>query len=373
MSPTRTVAAFCAALCVASFLTFAQRRKKSEEEMTQVLDLPPDPPSTLTVDTARLKFVTTPLTAKGLLSQQVRDSLKILMSQTKGMTVAKIRAFVAGTGDMRRVQSIVSDVFTEKRHPLPVLSVVQVGGLPLEGAQVQLEAWVQNKKPVNPAGVVFLSGQQVASEGMTSRMRPMVEKSAANLKLAVEGSGSGASDVLRVTCFVTSLDDIQDVRGIVSEAFPGAPAAFAMTQRAPSQSLVECEAVARLKAAPARAVVFLNPSGLAASPNYSQAAATNAPKLVLAGAQMAFRYTEADARLAFQRLDKTLHGAGTSLKNAIFVNTYPLSPLLADLVRKVRFDYLDKANPPASTMLPFEGLPSMDGAFSLEVVALPGQ
>lgn len=371
MSPfTRSVAAVCVASFLLSSLVLGQRRKKTEEELTQVLELPPDPPATVTLEPNRLNFITTPLTAKGLLSQQVKDSLKVLLSRAKGMLVIKIRALVAGTGDMRRVQSIVSEVFTEKRQPLPVLSVVQVGGLPMEGAQVQLEAWVQEKKAVNPAGVLFLSGQQVTSETTTSAMRPMVEKSITNLKIAADGAGA-TPGVLRVTCFLTSLDDIQDVRAVVAAGFPGAPAAFAMTQRAPSQSLVECEAVARLKTAPAQPVVFLNPAGLTASPNYSQAAATNAPKLIVAGAQLAFRYTEADARLAFQRLDRTLQTAGSSLKKAVFVNTYPLSPLLADLVRKVRFDYLDKTNPPASTMLAFEGLPSMDGAFSLEVIALP--
>ena len=41
---------------------------------------------------------------------------------------------------MRRVQTIVSETFTERRQPLPALSVVQVGALPLEGAQVVMEA-----------------------------------------------------------------------------------------------------------------------------------------------------------------------------------------------------------------------------------------
>jgi hypothetical protein len=45
---------------------------------------------------------------------------------------------------------------------------------------------------------------------------------------------------------------------------------------------------------------------------------------------------------------------------------------LADLVRQVRFEFIDKSRPPASTMLPFEGLPSMDAAFGLEAIVLPG-
>jgi enamine deaminase RidA (YjgF/YER057c/UK114 family) len=114
----------------------------------------------------------------------------------------------------------------------------------------------------------------------------------------------------------------------------------------------------------------VNPAGLRQSPNYSQVALVGAPKLILAGTQLAFRYTEPDARLAFQRLDKSLAAAGTSLKNAVMVNSYPLSPQLSELIRKVRFDFLDATRPPASTMLPFEGLPGMEASFGLEVVAV---
>jgi len=53
---------------------------------------------------------------------------------------SKIRAFVAGPGDVRRVRDLVSELFTERQKPLPSLSLIRSGGLPLEGAQVVLEA-----------------------------------------------------------------------------------------------------------------------------------------------------------------------------------------------------------------------------------------
>jgi enamine deaminase RidA (YjgF/YER057c/UK114 family) len=90
-----------------------------------------------------------------------------------------------------------------------------------------------------------------------------------------------------------------------------------------------------------------------------------------AGGQLAFRFTEADARLAFQRLERTLQSGGGSLKTAVMMNIYPLSVQLMDLVRGVRFEFLDRERPPASTMLLFEGLPSMDAAFGLEAVTIP--
>ena len=42
-----------------------------------------------------------------------------------------------------------------------------------------------------------------------------------------------------------------------------------------------------------------------------------------------------------------------------------------DKIRAIRFEFLDKTKPPASTMLLFEGLPAMDASFALEVIALP--
>ena len=45
-----------------------------------------------------------------------------------------------------------SEVFTERRQPLPALSLIQSGGLPLEGAQVVLEAIAREKggQPARP-------------------------------------------------------------------------------------------------------------------------------------------------------------------------------------------------------------------------------
>jgi len=367
MYPIRRLLLVSLAISVAgsSLLPGQRRKKKDVEPETQTLELPPDPPSTLTVDSRKLAALFAPLSPKGLLSQQVRDGLRALIRSAQGAQIVKIRAMVAGTGDLRRVQSIVSEVFSDRRQSLPVLSVVQVGALPLEGAQVQLEALTQEKKIVNPHGIVFVSGQDVSAEKPAAKVLPLVQKSLEQLRTGLAGA-----ETLRVTCFLSSLDDIQDVRAAVAAAFPGGSATFAQPQRSILTAMVECEALGRLATDPAGPVEFVNPEGLRRSESYSQVARVNAPRLVLAGTQMAFRYQEADARLAFQRLEKSLGAAGAGLKNAVMVNSYPLSPQLADLIRKVRFDFLDKSRPPASTMLPFEGLPGMDASFGLEVVAV---
>ena len=74
--------------------------KKKKEEITQTLELPKDPPASVTAETARLVFHVSPLSSKGLLSQQVRDALKALLKSTGGATIVKLRAFVAGSGDL---------------------------------------------------------------------------------------------------------------------------------------------------------------------------------------------------------------------------------------------------------------------------------
>lgn len=358
---------------VAAFPAEAQRRKKkSDEDFTQTLEIYPDPPAVLTVPVDRLSFYTVPVSAKGLLSQQVRDGLNQLLRRARRNEVVKIRAFVAGTGDMRRVQAIVSEVFTRRRKALPVLSVIQAGSLPMDGAQVQMEATLIERKPVNPAGLALLSGQLVTRDGpLQVRVAPLAAESAANLAAAAKAAGVDPAAMLRVSCFLSSLADANEVRAAIARQFPRIQPLLVQTQRSPLQTLVECEGIARLAAKPAQDVVLLNPEGLPRSKVYSQAALVGAPSIVLAGSQLAFRYTEADARLAFERLDKTLHSANSSLANTIFMNTYPLSTQLAELVRRVRFDFLDPAQPPASTLVLFEGLPSMDGAFALEAVALP--
>src|SRR3954453_12728104 len=107
-----------------------KKKKKDEEPPTQTLPVLKDPPLAISAETERLSFRVAPLTGKGLLSAQVREGLKSLMRENRG-TIVKLRAFVAGPGDMRRVGTIVSEMFTEKRLPLPTVTTLQAGGLPL--------------------------------------------------------------------------------------------------------------------------------------------------------------------------------------------------------------------------------------------------
>lgn len=369
----RTAISLLLALAILPAGLHAQKKKKKkpEVEVTQTLEVLPDPPASVTVETAKIEFLVSPLSAKGLLSQQVRDGLKALRSQAGSRQIVKIRAFVAGTGDQRRIQAIVSETFAEKKLPLPAVATIQVGQLPLEGAQVILEAVVAGKKPVNPNGVAYLSGMGGVGKEGPEKLLPMLDKAIADLSQATRFAGGEPSDVLRVTCLLSALDSIGEVRTRVAAAFPSAVLTAVQAQRLHDKALAECEAVARLRKKPAGALVMLNPPEMNPSPMYSKGALIGSDQLILTGTQLAFHSEDKDVQLAFQRMAKVLESAKSSMKNVAFSSLFSLSDGITAKIRAARFNYYDKSRPPASTLLLFEGLPSMDASFAIELVAVP--
>jgi enamine deaminase RidA (YjgF/YER057c/UK114 family) len=344
----------------AVFAAQRKRKGKEQEEITQTLPVLPDPPPAVVAETERLVFRVAPLSSKGLLSQQVRDGLRTLLRNARGATFIKVRAFVAGTGDMRRVQTILSETFSERRIPIPALSTIQGGALPGEGVQVALEAIGVQRKPVNPHGLAFISGQPADTVG----------QSVEQINTALKSVSLEGKNVLTVSCFLSSLDDYAGLRTAVASAFPAAAVTFVQMQRFPARTPVECEAVAALNRPIGQRLQMLNPEGLPKSPNYSQVALVGPGRIVITGTQMGFGTEEGDVRLAFGRLGKALESNQVSFKDVVFTHVYPVSDRAAERVRAVRFDYLDKSRPPASTLLPFEGLPSLDASFGIDVIAV---
>ncbi len=344
--------------------------KKKKEDGTQTLRIPHDPPAAVTADPRTLVFRVSPLSNKGLLTAQVNDALRYLMKADSGNSIIKIRAFVAGRGDLRRIRDVVSETFAGRKLAIPVVSVVQAGGLPLDGAQVVLESTaVSRGKSFQENGLALISGQVSTAADPAAPLAPLAVEALRRLKLAVKGAGSEPSDVLRVTCFVSMLDSWQHVRDSMTAEYSKAAFNIVQVQRSPAQAIVECEAVARLRSKPAAPLQFLNPEGLETSLNYSQVALVASPQVVLTGTQNSFGLQEADAKLAFERLAKVLEQSGTSMRQIAFSSFYPLSPSIAGQVRRIRNTFYDMARPPASTMLPFEGLPSMDAGFAVDVMA----
>ena len=365
-SATRVCLSLVALLSIFVLLAFAQKKRKDE---TQTLQLPRELPSVVEADPHRLAFHVTALSANGLLSKQVKDALGSLARQAKGNTVLKIRAFVAGSGDSRRVRDIVSEEFAAKHLPLPVLSLVQAGGLP-ENGQVVLEAISLARKDVNPHGLAFIAAQVESGADPAAPAGPLAIRSLASLRIALQAAGAEPSGVLRISCFLSSLDDLASVRKLVQTGYPWAAANFVQTQRAPIRSLAACEAVARPASSDGATPRLLNPSDLPVEAGASQIAVVAGAKVVLTGTQVSFGYEDNDARLAFQRLRKSLEQAGVSTRDVVVAQYYPLASRIANQIRQVRGEFFQADRAPASSLLLFEGLPSMNAGFAMDVVAV---
>jgi enamine deaminase RidA (YjgF/YER057c/UK114 family) len=302
-------------------LAFAAKKKKAKKEppeITQVLDLPKDPPQAIVAAADRLVFHVSPLSNKGLLSQQIKDAIKSLWNSSKGAQIVKIRAFVAGSGDMRRVPMLVSDMFTDKKLSLPAVSVIQVGSLPLDGAQVVLESTAVDKKVANPNGVAFLTGFKPGADGVEPRA---------------------------ITCFMNSLDKAGDLRTQFLTAYPRAAVNLVQLRRDTLGDGYECEAIAAA------------PSGKGVN-----------GRIVISGTQLAFGNGDEDSRLAFQRMDKALNPLGGSIADTVWAQFYPLSSKAVGSIRKVEYEFFNKNKAVINKPLVFEALPSMDAQFGFEVV-----
>ena len=338
----------CGALATSLLAQKPKKKKPDVEPRPQALEIIPDPPDAVIAEPGRLSFQVSPLSDKGLLSQQVHDALKALARLNHGVPFVKLRAFVAGSGDLRRVKDIVAEDLTDKKQPLPAVTTIQVGALPLPGAQVVIEAVSSEKKVMNPSGIAF-----VPATGS-----PNAAGAVAQMGSAISSAGVKASDVLRVTCFMSSLADADAARSAVAMAFPAAAANFVQMQRLGLERQVLCEATARLTTAPG------------ALQTGSGAALINSPKIVLTSTQLVFRDQDSDFRLAYQRLAKTMGPLGATFKDVFWTGNYALTLPNAAMIEKLQWEVLDRTHPPASTALQIEGLPSTDATGAIEFMAI---
>ncbi len=305
-------------------------KKKNPDEETQTLALPKDPPQVAVGETARLMFNVSPLSGKGLLSQQTRDAMKALLKANGGVPMVHIRAFVAGSGDVRRVPQIVSEVLTEKKLPLPSVSVVLGGSLPLDNAQVVLEAISNGRRDANPSGLEFVAGEEATADDPLAPPQPLLEKAVSQLAAKVN-----AAAVVQVSCFVSTMNNPTQLTSTIQSRFPGAAVDLVQTRRAPLHALASCEAVVR-------------------------GGKIKAERLAFTGTRVSSGSAEKDATLAFQRLDRDLTEAGAPPANIFFTNIYALSDQAAAVSRKRRT--------PDATIL-VEGLAAMDAGFAVDAVA----
>ena len=327
----------------------------------QVRQSPIDLPEAVAAETSRLVFTVSPLSSRGLLSQQIGDALDALLQQARRAPIAGLRAFVAGSGDTRRVSTVVAETFTARRLPLPVLTVVQLGALPGRGVQIVMEATGVSRQTENPQGIAFLDAQASDPANLPARVTPLVKKALGDLKADLAAAGMDGKDVLRATCFVSSLEDYAEARRAVATEFPKAIANFVQPLRAPSHGLAQCGIVASIRGTAREAP---------AAGGLSRVAMVRARRVVLSGDQIAFGSREEDARLAYQRLGKALEENGSSLRQAAWLSIYALSATEGEQARRIGSQFLNADNPPAGAVLVCEDLPALDASFAADVVAI---
>lgn len=338
--------AVCMALVVRE-MPAQRNKKKYEEPKPQILPLPPNMPMALATETASLDFHISPLLKTGGLSAQIRRSLNDLIRDTHGETIVKLRAFVAGAGDARRVEAETGAIFSEHKLPLPVLTILQVGALDDAAAQVVIEAVVSTPRAANPNGLAFIAGQHGAT------LRDAFE----NMKRATSAATVAPDHLLRMTCFTSRIQDYEATRASVLNIFPKVAFNLVQAVRDPRGDSSMCEAVGQLSQPPAQGeVVWLSDA---------RATLVNSRQLVFTGMQLTFGSFLDDAHQAFLRL----HRAASALQpievpvqvNAFSLNVYAGSAL----IKTTSF--------PQSTFTvqTVEGLPAVDASAGIEAILAP--
>ena len=324
-----------------------RNRKTTEEPKPQVLPLPPELPMALAADTDTLDFHISPLLKTGGLSAQIRQSLNDLIRDTRGETIIKLRAFVAGAGDARRVEAAVGEVFRDRKLPFPVVSIIQVGVLGEQSAQVVIEAVVSTHRSVNPNGLAFFAGQTGTS----------IAQALERLRNSAEAASVSPDAVLSCTCFTSQLEDYDAMRSAIHAAFPKTAINLVQALRDPTNDSTMCEAVGQLSGAPTEGpVVWLEKA---------RATLVHSHRLVFTGLQLSFGSYLDDAHEAFVRLERAA-AALQPVETPVKVNAFSLDAYAGSALRK------STAVPPSTfTVQTVEGLPAVDASAGIEAVLAP--
>lgn len=343
----RRIAMLVLLLTMAAPGAYSQRqKKKNEEPKPQVMPLPLELPMALAAETETLDFHISPFLRSGGLAAQIRQSLDDLIRDTHGETIVKLRAFVAGAGDARRVQTEAAALFNTHKLPLPVLSVLQVGALGDEAAKVVIEAVVSTHRSVNPNGLAFVAGQTAGS------LKESIEK----LALAAKTAGVTPEGLLTTTCFTSTVENYGALREDLRKTFPNTSVNIVQALRDPPNDASMCEAIGQLSQKPDKDVVFLSEQ---------RATQVRARRLIFTGMQLTFGSFLDDAQQAFQRLLRAAKPLG-STDVAVDVNAFSLNAYAGSALRK-----MTSFPPNTFTIQRVEGLPAIDASAGIEAILAP--
>lgn len=320
-------------------------------------------PTPAIAETRRLEFQVLPAESEGDVKQQIQAGLKRVQ-----LPIVHLRIFVAGFYQLGHARETVEAIFKARRQPLPALTIIGVGALPQPGAKVSMEVALTGKANSNPNGLAFASGMAGSDPNPDARLFPLAEKAVRDLNSVHRVAAIEANDVQRVTCLMSGLNDLAAIQSHFKTAFPKAALNFVQLQNAAKSSVIECESVSRLRQSQPEPIRWLMSEDIPKSPNFSHVALVATAQLAFSGLELAIGDDDAASRAAFAKLAERLESVGASIKQVAMSSLYPTSQSAADTIRKTRFDFYDRAHPPASTMLLFETLPYAS-SIAVDVVA----
>lgn len=351
----------------------AQRRKPSDEPLLVTEPVPPvvEPPATVKANIERLTFYVAPYSTQGPLSRQLDATLRYLLQEQRRSRVVKLRAFVTGGADSRRVEDIVTELFQKRKLPLPALSVVEVGPLPAFGAQLVLEAVLESRRVVNPHGLAFAASPLIQSTQPTLQVAGLVDRAAASIEGKLREVGLDGTDVLAVTCFCSSLEDAHVTGQLLARRFPHAARNYVQLRRDYTPGSALCEAVARLR----HPLAPSHPSSKTEPPTSDapQLAVVPPGEVVFSGMELGFQLDESNIHQALRRLTRSLAANGVGPFLPVKLNFYAVYEGLLKQFQKVTAQFYGGQPSPVITMAEFEGLPALDATFGIEAVAVAGK
>jgi len=282
-----------------------------------------DAPAAIAGITNQLVFHTSPLSSKGLLSQQVEEALKALDKSNGTATFLKLRAFVSGTGDLRRVQGIVNEYFSEKKMPPPLVTTVQVGSMAQENALVVIESISEDKRPVNERGLTFFSATKA-------------ESGFAAVSALQSAMASAGVIPLRATCFADSLAEAEAARAAIQKLMPKAVGVAIQTTRFTRGSGAACEGI-------------------------GQGGAVKGAKLVFTSAQLTAGDQQSDLHAVFDRIDRAVESFGINRTSAVQLNIYGVNSAVMEQAALL-------SGKTAHSISWVEGLTSTDATLAVEAI-----
>ena len=165
--------------------------------------------------------------------------------------------------------------------------------------------------------------------------------------------------MVEATCFLSGLDQLENVRAAALAAFPAAALNVVQPTRLAVEPETACEGIGRLQQRPKNPVEFLAAGGTAVAQ----------PRLIFTGAQLAFENRDQDLRLAFDRQGRALEAMKAGYRDTLVMSVYSLSRDTAAKTVALAPEFLGRSSHPWGSTQIVEGLPSLDATVGIELVA----